>query len=88
MKAPSLNLCCYFFSKKRKIKKCRGEPNEKYLHHGTSPDVIDQICAQNFDFCMSGKNAALYGNGSYFSISASYSDWFASKDNLGNRAMF
>ena len=88
MKAPSLNVCCYFFSKKRKIKKYGGEPNEKYLYHGTSPDTVDQICAQNFDFRMSGKNARLYGKGSYFAISASYSDGFASEDNHGNRAMF
>ena len=70
------------------MKKCDGESNETYLYHGTSSDTIDQICAQNFDFRMSGKNATLYGKGSYFAISASYSDGFASQDHHGNRAMF
>ena len=60
--------------------KNRGNANEKYLYHGTSPKVIDNICAQNFDFRMSGKNATMFGKGSYFASTALYSHKYTSKD--------
>lgn len=76
------------FSKKKKMSKNRGDANEKLLFHGTSPDTIDHICARNFDFRMSGKNATLYGKGSYFATTASYSHRYTSKDSDGNFSMF
>ncbi|XP_078703645.1 protein mono-ADP-ribosyltransferase TIPARP-like [Branchiostoma floridae x Branchiostoma belcheri] len=47
--------------------------DERKLFHGTDPDIIKGICHQNFDFRLSGKNATLYGKGSYFAKKASYS---------------
>ena len=70
------------------MSKNRGDANEKYLYHGTSPDTVNHICAQNFDFRMSGKNATKYGKGSYFATTASYSHGYTSKDSDGNFSMF
>lgn len=52
-----------------------GEPNinERLLYHGSDMSVIDAICAQNFDWRLSGKHAVAYGQGSYFARDASYS---------------
>ena len=48
----------------------RDSASERLLYHGTSHDVADAICFQNFDFRLSGKNALIYGKGAYFSASA------------------
>ena len=77
-----------FFSKRKKMSKNRGNANEKYLYHGTSPESIDSICAQNFDFRVSGKNATMFGKGSYFATTASYSHSDTSKDSNGHFSMF
>ena len=66
----------------------RGDANKKFLFHGTSSNTIDHICAQNFDFRVSGKNATLYGKGSYFATTAAYSHGYTSKDSHGNFSMF
>ena len=47
---------------------------EKWLFHGTTPDVIDAICTRNFDHRVCGKNGTKYGQGSYFAVDASYSN--------------
>ncbi|XP_062581166.1 protein mono-ADP-ribosyltransferase PARP12-like [Saccostrea cucullata] len=48
--------------------------DERSLFHGTdSIDTCYGICTNNFDFRLSGKNATVYGKGSYFAISAKYS---------------
>ena len=62
--------------------------NEKFLYHGTSPDTVEPICAQNFDFRLNGKNATRFGKGSYFAKNASYSHSYADKDASGYRYMF
>ena len=54
--------------------------NEKQLFHGTSPDVVDAICKQNFDWRKSGKNATKYGDGSYFADNARFSSQYAKMD--------
>ena len=63
-------------------------PNEKLLYHGTSYDVADAICFQNFDFRLWGKNATRFGKGTYFSISASYSHDYSRPDSKGYYYMF
>ena len=78
----------FSFSKKKKISSIRGDANEKYLYHGTSPETIEYICAQNFDFRMSGKNATKYGKGSYFATTASYSHNYSKEDSQGYFTMF
>jgi len=59
---------------------------EKQLFHGTSSEVIDAICKQNFDHRLYGKNGTKYGEGSYFAVKASYSNNYSSGENT--RFMF
>ena len=54
--------------------------NEKNLFHGTTPDSVEAICKQNFDWRLHGKNASKYGEGSYFAVNASYSHSYAKRD--------
>ena len=62
--------------------------NEKQLFHGTSPENVEGICKDNFDWRLYGKNATVYGAGSYFAVSASYSDDYAKRDLKGSKFMF
>ena len=62
--------------------------NEKQLFHGTSPDAVEAICKQNFDWRLHGKNATVYGEGSYFAVNASYSHTYAKKDVNSFQFMF
>lgn len=51
-----------------------GRLEERRLFHGTdSYDTCFGICTNNFDFRLSGKNATVFGKGSYFAVSAKYS---------------
>nr|XP_034299146.1 protein mono-ADP-ribosyltransferase PARP12-like [Crassostrea gigas] len=51
-----------------------GRLDERTLFHGTdSYDTCYGICTNSFDFRLSGKNATVYGKGSYFAASAKYS---------------
>ncbi|XP_052082749.1 uncharacterized protein LOC127720280 [Mytilus californianus] len=64
--------------------------DERTLFHGTdSLDVCRGICINNFDFRKSGKNATVFGEGSYFARDAIYSHSYtkASSD-FGDRYMF
>ncbi|XP_017276145.1 poly(ADP-ribose) polymerase family member 14-related sequence 1 [Kryptolebias marmoratus] len=47
--------------------------NERRLFHGTCESTIPIINEQGFNRSYAGKNAACYGNGSYFAVKASYS---------------
>ena len=62
--------------------------NEKQLFHGTSPETVEAICKQNFDWRLHGKNATMYGEGSYFAVNASYSDKYAKRDSNLSQFMF
>ena len=62
--------------------------NEKQLFHGTSPDAVEAICKQNFDWRLHGKNATKYGEGSYFAVNASYSHTYAKKSSSADMFMF
>ena len=75
------------FSKKRKMEK-KHSANEKLLYHGTTHDVAEDICHQNFDSRLCGKNATLHGKGAYFSKSASYSHNYSKADSKGHYYMF
>ena len=66
----------------------RSSLNEKRLFHGTSPETVEAICKQNFDWRLHGKNATVYGEGSYFALNASYSDAYAKEDANSCRFMF
>ena len=62
--------------------------NEMRLFHGTSPDVVDAICKHNFDWRVCGKSGTKYGEGSYFSVNASYSHSYAKKGVDSSHFMF
>ncbi|XP_046551754.1 uncharacterized protein LOC124261477 [Haliotis rubra] len=48
--------------------------DQRQLFHGTDTlDVVNNICINNFDFRVSGKNATVYGKGAYFARDAKYS---------------
>lgn len=47
--------------------------NERRLFHGTSQDTVAVINERGFNRSYAGKNAAAYGNGTYFAVNAQYS---------------
>ena len=73
---------------KKKLKASNHDKIEKLLFHGTTPDVIDAICKQNFDHRMRGKNGTKYGKGSYFAVKASYSNNYSNQSGEKTRFMF
>ena len=62
--------------------------NEKQLFHGTSSNLVDAICKQNFDWRMGRKHGKKYGKGSYFAIQASRSHCYTEIDVDGDYFMF
>ncbi|XP_022091672.1 poly [ADP-ribose] polymerase 14-like [Acanthaster planci] len=51
-----------------------GRPDvEKTLYHGTDETTSDKINKQGFNRSFCGKNATVYGNGTYFAVNANYS---------------
>ena len=72
----------------RKLKATFYNQIEKLLFHGTTSDVLDAICKQNFDHRLRGKNETRYGEGSYFAVSASYSNNNSSQSWETTRFMF
>lgn len=63
--------------------------DERSLFHGTDTlDICRGICINNFDFRKSGKNATVYGEGSYFARDASYSHRYTKASVSGERYMF
>ncbi|XP_045575841.1 protein mono-ADP-ribosyltransferase PARP14 isoform X1 [Salmo salar] len=70
--------------------KNRHQNNEKRLFHGTCPQIIDKINANGFNRSYAGKNAAAYGNGTYFAVEASYSadDTYSVPDSQGQKHMY
>ncbi|XP_063410877.1 uncharacterized protein LOC134693869 [Mytilus trossulus] len=64
--------------------------DERTLFHGTdSLDVCRGICINNFDFRKSGKNATVFGEGSYFARDAKYShNYTKASSDFGDRYMF
>ncbi|XP_072118202.1 protein mono-ADP-ribosyltransferase PARP14-like isoform X2 [Mobula birostris] len=51
----------------------RGTNNERNLFHGTAPDALSLISRHGFNRSYAGRNATMYGNGTYFAVNASYS---------------
>ncbi|XP_075466029.1 protein mono-ADP-ribosyltransferase PARP14-like isoform X3 [Ascaphus truei] len=64
--------------------------NEKQLFHGTDPNAISNVNRNGFNRGYAGKNAAMYGNGTYFAISANYSahDTYSRPDGKGHKFMY
>ncbi|XP_070560801.1 zinc finger CCCH-type antiviral protein 1-like [Ptychodera flava] len=80
----------YQSQKEIMMKKTPSGKLENYLFHGTEEDTVAKICKQNFDFRVAGKNATMYGHGSYFARDAKYSDNYTRNDASGltERYMF
>ncbi|XP_073330301.1 poly(ADP-ribose) polymerase family member 14-related sequence 1 isoform X2 [Pagrus major] len=76
--------------KKMDMEKRNGhQNNERRLFHGTAHDAMAHINDYGFDRGFAGKNAACYGNGTYFAVEASYSarDTY-SKPHNGEKFMY
>ncbi|OWF36366.1 uncharacterized protein LOC110441771 [Mizuhopecten yessoensis] len=58
---------------------------ENSLFHGTTSSVLDAICKKGFDWRVCGKNATVYGQGSYFAVNASYSHMYTDNGNENRR---
>ncbi|KAM8934065.1 protein mono-ADP-ribosyltransferase PARP14 [Pelodytes ibericus] len=64
--------------------------NEKRLFHGTDPNTINNVNHNGFNRSFAGKNAACYGNGTYFAVQANYSahNTYSRPDGNGNKYMY
>ncbi|XP_030198904.1 protein mono-ADP-ribosyltransferase PARP14-like isoform X1 [Gadus morhua] len=64
--------------------------NEKRLFHGASSTSIQDINQYGFNRSYAGKNAAYYGNGTYFAINANYSahDTYSKPDAQGQKCVY
>ncbi|XP_064107868.1 protein mono-ADP-ribosyltransferase PARP12-like [Macrobrachium nipponense] len=59
------------------------------LFHGTKPDVVENICLENFDWRLHGSNVGeVYGQGTYFSTDAKYSYGYCKADSAGVKFLF
>uniref|UniRef100_A0AAZ3SLX8 Poly [ADP-ribose] polymerase n=1 Tax=Oncorhynchus tshawytscha TaxID=74940 RepID=A0AAZ3SLX8_ONCTS len=64
--------------------------NERKLFHGACHTTIDKINELGFNRSYAGKNAALYGDGTYFAVNAKYSasDKYSKPDPQGQKYMY
>uniref|UniRef100_A0A3B5M7T4 Poly [ADP-ribose] polymerase n=1 Tax=Xiphophorus couchianus TaxID=32473 RepID=A0A3B5M7T4_9TELE len=64
--------------------------NEKRLFHGTSENTVPIINERGFNRSYAGKNAACYGNGSYFAVNSNYSaqDTYSRPNAKGEKFMY
>ncbi|XP_030436581.1 protein mono-ADP-ribosyltransferase PARP14 isoform X1 [Gopherus evgoodei] len=64
--------------------------NERRLFHGTTSGSLTIINNKGFNRSYAGMNAAYYGNGTYFAVSASYSahDTYSKPDANGKKYMY
>ncbi|XP_062390420.1 poly(ADP-ribose) polymerase family member 14-related sequence 1 isoform X2 [Sardina pilchardus] len=64
--------------------------NERQLFHGTSQPTINHINQNGFNRSYAGKNAAAYGNGTYFAVNARYSaaNTYSVPDARGQKYMY
>ncbi|XP_042351029.1 poly(ADP-ribose) polymerase family member 14-related sequence 1 [Plectropomus leopardus] len=64
--------------------------NEKRLFHGTCHTTVAYINEHGFNRSYAGKNAACYGNGTYFAVNASYSaqDTYSKPNQNGEKFMY
>ncbi|KAG8508533.1 LOW QUALITY PROTEIN: Protein mono-ADP-ribosyltransferase PARP14 [Galemys pyrenaicus] len=64
--------------------------NERLLFHGTDADSVPHVNCNGFNRSCAGKNAVIYGKGTYFAINASYSvnDTYSKPDRNGRKHMY
>uniref|UniRef100_A0A8C9UY58 Poly [ADP-ribose] polymerase n=1 Tax=Scleropages formosus TaxID=113540 RepID=A0A8C9UY58_SCLFO len=80
----------YQIKKRQTDEKNSHSNNERRLFHGTSVDTIQKINAHGFNRSFHGKNADVYGNGTYFAVDAKYSaqGTYSSMDDKGQKYMY
>ncbi|XP_063346030.1 protein mono-ADP-ribosyltransferase PARP14-like [Pelmatolapia mariae] len=79
----------YQIMKKQMEVKNKHTNNELLLFHGTTDTSIHLINKQGFNRSYAGKNAAIYGNGSYFAVDPGYSAGnYATPDTSGHKRMY
>ncbi|XP_064870903.1 uncharacterized protein LOC115115490 isoform X1 [Oncorhynchus nerka] len=66
------------------------QKNEKRLFHGTCHTTINHINNHGFNRSFAGKNATVFGNGTYFAVGASYSarSTYSRPDRQGQKYMY
>ncbi|XP_023278825.1 poly [ADP-ribose] polymerase 14-like [Seriola lalandi dorsalis] len=77
--------------KKREMDQRNGhQNNEKRLFHGTCHTTVNHINHYGFNRSYAGKNAACYGNGTYFAVNASYSasNTYSKPNQNGEKSMY
>ncbi|XP_034430831.1 protein mono-ADP-ribosyltransferase PARP14-like [Hippoglossus hippoglossus] len=82
--------------KSLQVKKCDIEQrnghsnNERRLFHGTTETIVNTINENGFNRAYAGKNAACYGNGTYFAVRADYSaqDTYSRPNLKGEKCMY
>ncbi|KAM4609063.1 poly(ADP-ribose) polymerase family member 14-related sequence 1 [Polymixia lowei] len=77
--------------KKQEMEQRNGhQNNEKRLFHGTCYTTINHINQNGFNRSYAGKNAAAFGNGTYFAVDASYSsnNAYSKPDPQGQKFMY
>lgn len=64
--------------------------NEKQLFHGTDVDSVPYVNRNGFNRSYAGKNAVVYGKGTYFAVNASYSsnDTYSRPNAQGRKHMY
>ncbi|XP_040214242.1 protein mono-ADP-ribosyltransferase PARP14-like isoform X2 [Rana temporaria] len=64
--------------------------NEKQLFHGLDSNTVNSVNHNGFNRSYAGKNAACYGNGTYFAVNANYSaqDTYSRPDGKGYKYMY
>ncbi|KAM3917236.1 LOW QUALITY PROTEIN: protein mono-ADP-ribosyltransferase PARP14-like [Leptodactylus fuscus] len=63
--------------------------NEKQLFHGTDLQSIQHINQNGFNRSYAGRHAAMYGNGTYFAVDASYSArGYSPPDTSGHKHLY
>ncbi|XP_069840937.1 protein mono-ADP-ribosyltransferase PARP14-like [Dendropsophus ebraccatus] len=69
--------------------KNRTTTNEKQLFHGTDSSSLSKV-SKGFNRSYAGKNAACYGNGTYFAVNSNYSaqDLYSRPDSNGQKYMY
>nr|XP_048310127.1 protein mono-ADP-ribosyltransferase PARP14-like [Myodes glareolus] len=80
----------YQANKKIMDEKNGHERNEKQLFHGMEASSIPHLNSNGFNRSYAGKNAMLYGKGTYFAVNASYSadDKYSRPDANGKKYMY
>uniref|UniRef100_A0A4W3HZ60 Poly [ADP-ribose] polymerase n=1 Tax=Callorhinchus milii TaxID=7868 RepID=A0A4W3HZ60_CALMI len=80
----------YSVKKKAVDRKYPNVVNERTLFHGTTCEIAEQVKKLGFNRSFCGRNATLYGKGTYFAKNAQYScnDTYSRPSDQGNKYMF